>query len=327
MSFQAMKIVCRVAVLLVVVLGYSEVARSQWTRVNNPPSSPSITNPSTCLLLTDGTVMCQADEGSKSWLRLTPDNTGSYENGVWTSLQDAPKGTDGTIIEGVPCAPCQWAPTYYASAVLPDGRVVFIGGEYNTNSAPMHESWSNIGFLFDPTAKSGQAWSTQLNQPFGVVQANGDTVGSIGDAQSVITQNGTMLVAHITDSNIASFDPSTLTFTALNPTGTKDDRNDEEAWTLLPNGTILNIDSQEPDSFQIYDPWPTRGVTPAVLGSGWQRWWQLSVIRTGAGGVTARRHHYSILRQSNRAKCGLHHCDEHLGRRTNFPKLPKQRHR
>ena len=77
------------------VLLCSDVARAQWTQVNNVPTGM---NPSTCLLLTDGTVMCQANEGGNGWVRLTPDNTGSYENGKWTALDNAPSGTDSTNV-------------------------------------------------------------------------------------------------------------------------------------------------------------------------------------------------------------------------------------
>ena len=44
-------------------------------------------------------------------------------------------------------------------AVLPDGRVVVIGGEYNTNSSATNPATaidSNIGFLYDPATNS---WS------------------------------------------------------------------------------------------------------------------------------------------------------------------------
>lgn len=223
------------------------LARAQWTKVNNPPAG---TNPSTCLLLTDGTVMCQSDELSKSWLRLTPDNTGSYENGKWTSFTDAPQGTDTSVKSGPPpapqvsgpCSPCDYAPRYYASAVLPDGRVVIIGGEDNTNG----NTWTNIGFLFDPTGNGGSgSWSAQLTEPFGT--------GNVGDDQSVILKNGTMVISNINNSNMASFAPSTLTFTALGDTG-KLDRNDEEGWTIFPDGRVLTVDAGINNSSEIYDP-------------------------------------------------------------------------
>ncbi len=241
------------------VLLCSEVARAQWTQVNNVPAG---TNPSTCLLLTDGTVMCQANEGGNGWLRLTPDNTGSYENGKWTSLDNAPQGTDSTVVtEATPttCAPCLYSPTYYASAVLPDGRVVVIGGEYNVNSTGSNPAWTNIGFLFDPTKPSGSQWSAQLTNPFGYGTSGSDTVGCTGDSQSVITQTGTMLIANIcgfSNAQIASFDPSTLTFTAINPLGKNgpNESNDEEGWTILPGGNIFSVDANVVKNSENYDP-------------------------------------------------------------------------
>ena len=62
---------------------------SPWTALaNTAPDSIS-----TMLLLTDGTVMAQGYGGthegdSAHWYKLTPDNTGSYVNGTWTTLTD-----------------------------------------------------------------------------------------------------------------------------------------------------------------------------------------------------------------------------------------------
>ena len=80
-----------------------------WTALTNKPTF----NASTMLLLTDGTVMCQA-EGGCSWWRLTPDSNGSYVHGTWSALADMHNSRE-----------------YYASAVLRDGRVVVAGGEYS----------------------------------------------------------------------------------------------------------------------------------------------------------------------------------------------------
>src|SRR5260370_35874052 len=124
-----------------------------------------------------GTGMCQEKEVRKSWLQLTPDNNGSYENGTWTSLQDLPQGTDTSNASGSTCAPCQYAPRYYASAVLPDGRAVVIGGEDNSNG----RGETNSGFLFYPVANS---WSATHTEAFSTAVA--------GNSQSVILANGPM---------------------------------------------------------------------------------------------------------------------------------------
>jgi hypothetical protein len=77
-----------------------------------------------------------------------------------------------------------------------------------------------------------------------------------------------MLLANIGNRNIASFDPATLTFTALAPTG-KADPNWEENWNQLPNGRVLTVDSYIPTSSEIYDPatnsWGTAGSTVVNL--------------------------------------------------------------
>jgi hypothetical protein len=249
--------------IVLLFLAWSGVARAQgtWTLVNNVPAGA---NPSTCILLTDATVMCQAQEGGNGWLRLTPDNTGSYENGKWTPLDNAPLGTDSTnITEATPqtCAPCLYSPTYFASAVLPDGRVVVIGGEYNVNSTGTFPAWSNIGFLFDPTKPPGSQWSAQLTNPFGYgITSSGDTVGCTGDSQSVVTQTGTMLIADICgfspeNGQIASFNPATLTFTAISTTGKNGSKsNDEEGWTILPGGNIFSVDANAPNNSEILNP-------------------------------------------------------------------------
>jgi hypothetical protein len=196
--------------------------------------------------------MCQANEVSGSWLRLTPDNTGSYENGVWTSRANTPQGTDTSNFKGATCAPCQYAPRYYASAVLRDGKVVVIGGEDNSNG----RTETDMGFMYDPVTDS---WSTQITEPFGV--------GSVGDSQSVVLADGTMLIANLNNGNVASFDESTLTFTALNPSG-KIDGNNEEGWTLLPDGRFLAVDASTANSFEVYDPttntWGSSGTTAAI---------------------------------------------------------------
>ena len=102
-----------------------------------------------------------------------------------------------------------------------------VGGEYLavTGNNPV---WTNIGFMYDPVANT---WSNQLTVPFGG--------GCVGDASSIVLENGTMILADGTDcttnGNLASFNPATLTFTALNPTG-KADRNNEENWAILPDG-------------------------------------------------------------------------------------------
>ena len=125
--------------------------------------------------------------------------------------------------------------------------------------------------MYDPVANT---WSAQITVPGTWCCAGGGGTGGIGDAQSTILTNGTMLLANIANTDIASFDPATLTFTALAPTG-KNDSNDEEGWNILPTGSVLTVDSRTVAASELYDPrtnsWGNRADTVVNLadtGSG-----------------------------------------------------------
>ena len=109
----------------------SAAAPSPWRRLTRQP--PFIAG--AMLLLTDGTVMVHdqgaKNNGSSNWWRLTPDVNGSYLNGTWSKLASLPAG---------------YAPLYFASAVLADGRVIIEGGEYNNGQ----EVFTNLGAIYDP---------------------------------------------------------------------------------------------------------------------------------------------------------------------------------
>ena len=82
-----------------------------------PSGNPqSASNP---LLLTDGTVLVHV-ACTNRWYRLKPDPGGSYQNGTWSLVSPM-----------VDSMSQPYAPRFFASAVLPDGRVIVEGGEYN----------------------------------------------------------------------------------------------------------------------------------------------------------------------------------------------------
>jgi hypothetical protein len=192
----------------------------------------------TALLLTDGTVILP-DVGSTNWWKLTPDARGNYVDGTWTQIASPPNA---------------YQPLYFASAILPDGRVIIEGGEYQA----LNPVWQTTGAIYDPTKDQ---W-TSVAPP-----AQWQT---IGDAQSVVLADGRFMLADCCSTNAAILDPKTLTWT---PIGTgKADINDEEGWTLLPNGDLLTVDTNDLTDLtntEIFSPrtgaWTSAGQTPAVL--------------------------------------------------------------
>lgn len=188
-------------------------------------------------LMTDGTVMVQAYDAPE-WYKLTPDNTGSYVNATWTQMASMPSG---------------YAPLYDASAVLPDGKLIVNGGEYNGGGNGV---WTTKGAIYDPVANT---WTS-------VAPPKGWT--TIGDAQSVVLPNGTYMIANCCSTQEALLDESTLTWTT---TGSgKADINDEEGWTLLPSGQVLTVDANNTADLKHTEiltngSWASAGDTPEEL--------------------------------------------------------------
>jgi hypothetical protein len=211
-------------------------ASSPWQALNNQPpftsnacneGFPGAGNP---LLLTDGSVIVQ-DAGCPDWWRLTPDSSGSYANGTWTEIASLPPG---------------YAPLYHSSAVLPDGRVIIMGGEYDVvDGVYFTPIWSANGAIYDPIAN---VWTSVAPPPFFSFIQNlpppSPLMQTIGDAQSVVLPNGVYMQADCCTKQQALLNARTLTWT---PTGAgKYDPNDEEGWNLLPNGQVLVVDAYVP---------------------------------------------------------------------------------
>ena len=79
---------------------------------------------------------------------------------------------------------------------------------------------------------------------------------SIGDAQTVVLNDGTYMLANALTKKQALFNAANLTWTK---TGAgKADINDEEGWTLLPSGDVLTVDAYP----AFYSNCPPRPATP-----------------------------------------------------------------
>jgi hypothetical protein len=188
------------------------------------------------LLLSDGTVIFH-NYGASDWWKLTPDDTGNYVTGAWSQIASLPSN---------------YGPTYYASAVLPDGNVVVSGGEYNF----LQLADTNLGAIYDPEA------NTWTNLP--------GWTGSIGDAESVVLPSGQFMIGSCCVAGQALLIENMLAWT---PTGSgKADSDSEEALNLLPNGLVLTVDTQDCNNAELYNPstgtWSDTGTTTVGCGGG-----------------------------------------------------------
>ncbi len=226
----------KLGIALLALLAVPGIASAQkWTPLKHQPTFSGV---GAMLLLTDGTVLLHEEQSNaQNWYKLTPDKTGSYVNGTIKKIATMPSG---------------YAPLFFGSVILPDGRMIIEGGEYNNGNAV----WTTLGAIYDPVANK---WKS-VTPPAGW--------GTIGDAQAAVVLKGTYTQANCCNTQQAYFNAKTLTWTNLTNTG-KTDRFDEEGWTLLPNGKLLTTDAINAPSYELFDPttkkWTTPGTVPVRL--------------------------------------------------------------
>lgn len=218
---------------LLLVLSTVSLAQTLKPLVHQPPNGAGIG-----FVLTDGTALFQGNSLS-DWWKLTPDNTGSYLKGTWTKVGNLQAG---------------YVPDAFSSAVLADGRVVIVGGEYNNNNFVL----TNQGAIYDPKTSK---WTTLAPPSFWQF---------IGDSPSTVLPNGKFLVGNKLTKQMAVLDPKTLAWNKVSSAG-KSDFNAEEGWTLMPDGTVLTFDVKNAPNAEKYVPslkqWVTTGSTIVDLHS------------------------------------------------------------
>ena len=199
----------------------------------------------TMLLLTDGSVMAHESDSPK-WHRLTPDAKGNYSTGTWSAMPAMPPNSAIPASENGPT----YGPRFFGSAVLGDGTVLVIGGEYNlglnvdaaaaTRFNPVTSLWTNVA--------TPSGWA------------------KVGDVPLCVLADGRVLIGNINDSETAFFDPIAATFS---PGPAKGDRCAEESFVLLPDDTVLVVDCTSIPNAEKYVPssnsWVSAGSTPSVL--------------------------------------------------------------
>jgi Kelch motif len=182
-------------------------------------------------------VFAKQDGSANCWI-LTPDATGDYSNGTWQQA----RGMTGDR-------------RYFASAVLPDGRLLVCGGEYYNSTTVVD---TNLCEIYDPVTNT---WA-QVTPPA--------TPGrrpvpwpQIGDAPCVVLPNGTFMLGNINTTAYALFDAATLTFT-VSPNA-KNSPCGGESWVLMPGGTVVTISISNPPNTESYNPatdtWTATGTT------------------------------------------------------------------
>jgi hypothetical protein len=162
----------------------------------------------TMMLLSDGTVMAQSGE---YWMRLSPDSHGSYTNGSWGAMAQSMLNTNRL---------------YFGSALLPNGNVFVVGGEYSTLG--YYQNLTNTSETYDPMTDT---WGYNANFP----------AGNFGDDPVMVLPNGNVLAGYVFGPQTYIYNPSLNTWTN-GPNKFYNDSSDEETWTRLPNGNILNYD-------------------------------------------------------------------------------------
>jgi len=280
---------------IVAIVGLSVVSVSPvlaggtWTDVATTGLPAAATTTGLCnpLLLTDGTVLVQGSV-SNAWYKLTPDKYGNYSSGTWS--------VTGSL-------PSNYQPEWFASAVLPDGRVIVEGGEYNITCNPpppmTSQTWVSLGAIYSPLTglwtkvdpPSGTAWTTawpsgtawQNTEPCGSVLYN----GGIGDAPSIVLPTGQFMLGSCCAAPAANalFNVATQNWSftgapnntcqpaAAAPPGlwcvAGNSFQGEQGYTLMQNDKIMTISVWNPPNAEAYDwttgTWSAIAPTPVTL--------------------------------------------------------------
>lgn len=196
----------RAALALAASLACGLAWSASWTPLTNAAGG-SI---ETMLLLSDGSVLAHSyDSPGNVWRRLRPAADGSYINGSWSAV--APMGTNRL---------------YFASHVLPSGKLWVLGGEYSGPN--LDANWTRTGEVYDPVSNT---WTPIAPHP----------QSSYGDVPSMLLDKGKILAGSLFDRSSYLYDIKTNSWTR---TGDKvyNDSSDEETYVKLPGGKVMTYD-------------------------------------------------------------------------------------
>ena len=224
---------------IMAVTSYAQVGT--WTPLTNQSPDP---NNGVMILMTDGTVICHTTSGGNLgdgtiWDRLTPDSSGSYINGTWSTI--APMNTERYS---------------FSSCVLKDGRIYAAGGEYGTDGT--QNGWH--GEVYNPVTDT---WT----------QATGtNSTNVMSDGNCKLIDNGKVIQALVDVPNpvhTVVYSPTTNAYTT--GISTLQGQN-ESMWLKLPDNSIVFVD-ETLQSSERYIPslnqWVVDGNVPVSLYDPW----------------------------------------------------------
>ena len=219
-----------------------------WTEVTNP--LPNGDTAQTMLVLSNGDILVNGgnagaetgdNDAAKAWYELTPDSTGSYANGTWTTL-----------------APSNQGRLFYSSDVLSNGSVYVGGGEYSTTGGD-----GVTGEVYNPNTNT---WTTTPDFP----------ASNQGDAISETLPGGDVLVGSFASQTAFLYNPTTNTWSD-GPNDINGDSYSEEGWVKLADGSTLDYQLQAPTVGETVrlipgatpqqDTWVEAATCPVALGS------------------------------------------------------------
>lgn len=201
------KLLVAVSTLL---LASGTVRAGTWTALaNTPPEGIQL-----MLLLSDGTVAAMDGDGGGSggdWYKLTPNSSGSYINGTWSTM-----------------ASMNHSRRYQSSQVLPSGKIFICGGEYGTGT--------NSAEIYNPATDT---WT--------FTPAPGVT--DFVDSPSMMLPDGRVIVYPVQHGSVTFgtkiYNPVANTW--ANGPATLRSQN-EASWVKLPDDSILTVDKNSTQS-------------------------------------------------------------------------------
>lgn len=206
-------------------------------------------------LLPNAKVLAQVRETETrtSWWLLSPDNNGDYSSGTWSKISSPSPDYNPSAMNG---------------AVLHNGNIMIVGGEFNWTSSGDYEENTNRSFIYDvansswtPVAppNNGEGYWSKIGAP---------PFAALADGRVLMSYFGNFGQSAYNESMI--YDPTTdkWTLTGTNKVG----RTTEAGYTLLPNDKILTVNTDRGvTSAEIYDPttgkWSSAGQTPQALAN------------------------------------------------------------